>query len=250
MRYWALLVVLSSTLGCYVGPVGSGDDGPAEESSSSGGEGSGVPTTGPGNPTTASDPTGGGDPTTAGDPTTSAETSGPPPGDGSTDGGVATDDAGGESSDGGMMTGCETGPLPAPIPGCAPAPMPSSGDVAQDCVDRINQFRWECQCLPPLARWTDAEQCSDDQSADDQAANSPHGHFGVCSEWAQNTCPNWGSEDDVIVGCLQSMWDEGPGEPFSEHGHYINMSSTSYTKVACGFSSSGGGVWSNQNFSP
>ena len=44
------------------------------------------------------------------------------------------------------------------------------------------------------------------------------------------------------------MWDEGPGEPFRAHGHYINMSSTQYTSVACGRSSAGQGVWSNQNF--
>jgi hypothetical protein len=156
----------------------------------------------------------------------------------------------GDSSDGGEMAGCETGPLPAPIPGCAPAPMPSSGDVHQDCVDRINQFRWECQCLPPLTRWVEAEACSDDQSSDDQNGGGPHGNFGACGENAQNTCPNWGSQQDVIVGCLQAMWDEGPGEPFSAHGHYINMSNLGYSRVACGFSSSGAGVWSNQNFAP
>jgi hypothetical protein len=144
---------------------------------------------------------------------------------------------------------CDGGPLAEPIPGCAPAPLPSSGDIHQDCVDRINQLRWECQCLPPLARWTDAEACTDQQSADDQAADTPHGNFPACGENAQNTCPNWGSDAEVIGGCLQMMWDEGPG-PFEQHGHYINMSSTGYSKVACGFSSSNAGVWSNQNFSP
>jgi hypothetical protein len=155
----------------------------------------------------------------------------------------------GESS-GGQMSGCETGPLALPIPGCSPAPMPLSGDVHQDCVDRINQFRWECQCLPPLARWSDAEACTDQQSSNDQNGGGPHGNFGACNEFAQNTCPDWGSEQDIIFGCLQAMWNEGPGEPFSAHGHYINMSSTDYSKVACGFSSGAGGVWSNQNFSP
>ncbi|HHH29818.1 MAG TPA: hypothetical protein ENK57_15940, partial [Polyangiaceae bacterium] len=132
--------------------------------------------------------------------------------------------------------GCDAGPLPEPIPNCQPTPLPSSGDFHQDCVDRINQFRWECQCLPPLARWAEQEGCSDAQAANDQASNSPHGNFGSCTENAQNTCPNWGSEQQVIGGCLQMMWDEGPGEPFSEHGHYLNMSSTSYSKVACGIS--------------
>lgn len=166
------------------------------------------------------------------------------------DGGSGATPAVGAGSEGGApATGCESGPLASPIPGCAPAPLASSGDPHQDCVDRINQLRYECQCLPPLARWTDGEACSDGQSADDQATNSAHGHFGSCGESAQNTCPNWGSNADVIGGCLQSMWDEGPGEPFSAHGHYINMSNTGYTKVACGFADAAG-VWSNQNFSP
>lgn len=152
-------------------------------------------------------------------------------------------------STGTMMTGCESGPLAAPIAGCAPAPPPSTGDFGQDCVDRINQFRWLCQCLPPLERWTDAETCTDSQSGADQSTGGAHQNFGMCNENAQNTCPDWPSEDQVINGCLQMMWDEGPGEPFSAHGHYINMSSTSYTKVACGRASASGGVWSNQNFS-
>jgi hypothetical protein len=44
------------------------------------------------------------------------------------------------------------------------------------------------------------------------------------------------------------MWNEGPGS-FSGHGHYINMSSSTYTQVACGFYvMSDGHVWANQNF--
>lgn len=151
---------------------------------------------------------------------------------------------------GGGASACSNGPLAAPIAGCMPTPLASTGDVHQDCVDRINQFRWECQCLPPLQRWTDGEACTDQQSADDQATNSAHGNFGACGENAQNSCPNWGSETDVVNGCLQAMWDEGPGEPFEEHGHYINMSNLGYTKVACGFSTSAEGVWANQNFAP
>ena len=144
---------------------------------------------------------------------------------------------------------CANGPLAEPIPSCAPPVPASTGDFGQDCVDRINQFRWECQCLPPLARWTEAEDCTDQQSADDQAVNGAHANFGACAESAQNTCPNWPNDEQVIDGCLQMMWDEGPGEPFIEHGHYINMSSLSYSKVACGQSDSGG-LWSNQNFAP
>jgi len=146
-------------------------------------------------------------------------------------------------------TQCASGPLADPIPNCAPTVRPSTGDFGQDCVDRINQFRWDCQCLPPLARWTEAESCTAQQSADDQATGIAHDHFGACGENAQNTCPNWGGDAQIIDSCLQMMWDEGPGEPFADHGHYINMSSTSYSKVACGRANNGG-VWSNQNFKP
>ena len=47
----------------------------------------------------------------------------------------------------------------------------------------------------------------------------------------------------LLDGCLAQMWAEGPGQPFSAHGHYINMSSTSYTTVACGFYQTPSGSW-------
>ena len=147
---------------------------------------------------------------------------------------------------------CDAGPLAAPIPDCAPTPLPTTGDPAQDCVDRINQLRWECQCLPPLERWTAGEGCADQHSEYD-STRSPHAGFrdNICSPggWAQNECPGWNSEQHIITGCLQAMWDEGPGEPYSEHGHYINMTNPSYSTVACGFyETPGGAVWSVQNF--
>ncbi len=155
--------------------------------------------------------------------------------------------------DAGLPEECADGPLAAPIAGCSPAPLPSTGDIYVDCVRRINQFRAECQCLPPLGRWgTSAERCADEHSEYD-VSRSPHSAFRdrICEDSgsAQNECPGWGSEEQVISGCLQAMWDEGPGEPFSEHGHYINMSSTRYTEVACGFfTTPAGAVWSVQNF--
>lgn len=132
-----------------------------------------------------------------------------------------------------------------------PAPVPSTGDPYADCVARINQFRAECQCLPPLARWTEGESCADMQAEYD-STRSPHAGFQdrICDGgFAQNECPGWGSVDAVIGGCLQAMWDEGPGEDFSAHGHYINMSSGRYDRVACGFyTAPDGSVWSVQNF--
>ncbi|MBW2529776.1 MAG: hypothetical protein JRI23_36705 [Deltaproteobacteria bacterium] len=120
----------------------------------------------------------------------------------------------------------------------------------QACVDRINGFR-ATEGLAPYERWQGAELCSDEEAESDSITQTAHGAFGQCNEQAQNECPGWPSIDNVIQGCLQAMWDEGPGEPFSEHGHYINMSSESYTKVACGFFvTDGGSVWAIQNFAP
>lgn len=149
---------------------------------------------------------------------------------------------------------CEGGPLAEPIPGCQPTPVPDTGDMYADCVARINQFRWECQCLPPLDRWPEGESCADEHAEYD-STHGAHAGFqaNICSPRgnAQNECPGWGSVGQVLDGCLQMMWDEGPGEPFAEHGHYINMSSTNYNRVACGFyTTAGGSVWAVQNFSP
>lgn len=173
------------------------------------------------------------------------------------DGGTGGDDSGtSPRPDSGMMMSgsCSSGPLAAPIPGCMPTPAASTGDPAQDCVDRINQFRAECQCLPPLERWTDAEGCADQMAEYDSGGRPPHSGWSesICSPRGngQNECPGWGGGEQAIVsGCLQLMWDEGPGEPFSAHGHYINMSSTSFSRVACGFHTTGDGqTWAVQNF--
>ena len=74
---------------------------------------------------------------------------------------------------------------------------------------------------------------------------------------AQDECPGWPSNDQVISGCLQQMWNEGPppsepcdGACFQAHGHFINMSSTTSKRVACGFATDAqGAIWAVQNFS-
>lgn len=129
---------------------------------------------------------------------------------------------------------CTAGSLTRPTTNCAPALLPSTGDLYEDCVTRINQLRWECQCLPPLERWADAEPCTDDNARFD-SENGPHASFGLgqCGATgavAQNECPHYPSTEAVLSGCFQSMWDEGPGG-----GHYENMSSHDYSRVACGF---------------
>lgn len=151
-----------------------------------------------------------------------------------------------------FVADCNNGPLAAPLANCQPEPLQPTGDPRADCVTRINQLRWECQCLPPLERWNEAEGCADQHSEYD-SSRSAHAGFrdDICSPRgsAQNECPGWGSTQQIVSGCLQAMWDEGPGEPYSEHGHYINMTNPEYTRVACGFYETGDGrFWSVQNF--
>ena len=140
--------------------------------------------------------------------------------------------------------------------GGTPPGGPDEFDQArQACVDRINAFR-QTLGLMPLERWTDNETCTNQQSEQDAISGQPHGAFGMCSEFGQNTCPGWPSTDEIVTGCLQQMWDEGPppmlpceGECFQQHGHFINMSSAAFTKVACGFyRMNDGRIWSNHNF--
>jgi hypothetical protein len=117
----------------------------------------------------------------------------------------------------------------------------------QACVNRINEYR-SSEGLPAYTRWTDAEYCSDSEAQSDSETGDAHGAFGQCGESAQNECPGWPSYEAIVEGCLQMMWDEGPGD-FAGHGHYLNMSSTSYGRVSCGFyETADGSVWSVQNF--
>ena len=147
------------------------------------------------------------------------------------------------------------GALDLPLADCRPDPLPTTGDLYEDCVRRINQLRAVCQCLPPLERWYDGEACADQHAEYDADLNQAHSGFreGICSPAGrgQNECPGYQSNQQVISLCLQQMWDEGPGEPFIEHGHYINMTNPSHQRVACGFfTTEQGRVWAIQNFSP
>lgn len=138
--------------------------------------------------------------------------------------------------------------------------LPSTGDVHQDCVDRINQFREECACLPALERWVEGEDCADQMAKYDSSSTEAHAGFGdkICDGGsAQNECPGWRSETQVVDVCLQKMWDEGPppmsdcsGSCFQTYGHFLNMTNQRMTKVACGFyKTDEGQIWSVQNFS-
>jgi hypothetical protein len=143
---------------------------------------------------------------------------------------------------------------------CKLAPPPSTGDIYQDCVNRINQFLTECACLPALERRTDGEDCANQMAEYDADKNTAHAgaKANICQPGgSQNECPGYASNNQVISLCMQQMWDEGPppsgsctGSCYEMHGHYINMTDPTVTKVACGFHTTpSGDVWAVQNFS-
>jgi len=185
-------------------------------------------------------------------------------------------DAGGASSmstpdagTGMSTTGGDGGPCTVNL-NCVLAAAPSTGDIRQDCVNRVNQFRTTCACLKPLARWTAGEACADMDAQYDGMKDVGHaGAMANICDWgaAQDECPGDPSDQYVISMCLQQMWSEGPppaGTTIAEcespqmldscyevHGHFINMSDPNVNQVACGFyTTSSGAVWAAQNFSP
>jgi len=211
---------------------------------------------------------------TTGGVTTGGETTGGDVTGGVTTGGLATGGlATGGVETGGVETGgvetggtggtggselCAGGPLAESLADCAPGEFSLTGDFHQDCVDRINQIRMECQCLPPLERWTEAEDCADQMAAYDASVDQAHAGFTgqICTPrgWGQNECPGWGAPDEILLdsrwyeACLMMMWHE-VDDPTGEQGHYVNMSSTEFTRVACGLYDDGAGnVWAVQNF--
>ena len=141
-----------------------------------------------------------------------------------------------------------------------------SKDWRSQCLDIINEYRKTEDAKPLVLAEDEKQTCTDKQAASDLKDNSPHGHFGDCGEWAQNTGPNVSLSatiDTVAIAnrYLKMMWDEkklvesGERDPakdsdYSYIGHYLNMRSTKYTKVACGFATSSDGKtgWLNINF--
>jgi hypothetical protein len=148
----------------------------------------------------------------------------------------------------------DASPPDAGTPDASPpdAGTPAS-DPAQLCVDTINGYRATLG-LRPLARWKEAESCVDGEAATDMSKNIAHSAFPRClggGGGAQNECPGWPMPvEQSITKCLAQMWAEGPGEPYSAHGHYIKMTNPKFTKVACGFAVAANGktYWAAQDF--
>ncbi|MBR4558402.1 MAG: hypothetical protein IKO21_02360 [Fibrobacter sp.] len=136
-----------------------------------------------------------------------------------------------------------------------------------DCLAKINEYR-ATESLSPLSLAAEEKQtCTEEAAAADLAENSPHGHFGDCGEFAQNSGPNFNTSwqknaSAVAEYYLKMMWEEekalvtsGERDPekkedYPSIGHYLNMKNTSYTKVACGIALSADGKkgWFNVNF--
>lgn len=173
-------------------------------------------------------------------------------------GGSATGSGGATGTGGSTMGGGGAGGC-VPNIACKLTAPASSGDIYQDCVDRINSFLTKCACLPALARATEGEACADQMAEYDAGMNAAHAGFeaNICKpRGSQNECPGYSSNSQVIGLCMQQMWDEGPppagsctGTCYEQHGHYINMTDKTVHKVACGFfTTSAGKVWAVQNF--
>jgi hypothetical protein len=126
----------------------------------------------------------------------------------------------------------------------------SFSEARQQIVHRVNDYRATVG-LKRLIRNRSMDACVDTQAQMDYASGTAHSAFGHCKEFAQNECPGWtGTKmltvaDNIVTSCMQMMWDEGApptGTPcgggtacYSQHGHYINMTNTAYSKIACGF---------------
>jgi hypothetical protein len=111
-------------------------------------------------------------------------------------------------------------------------------EARQQCVHRVNDYRGTLG-LKRYAWYRAGDTCVDTQAHMDYVSGTAHSAFGHCGEWGQCECPGWGGgnnatllsvADQIVTGCLQSMWDEGPGG-----GHHDIMASTGYTKMAAGF---------------
>lgn len=250
----AKVTVLAFACACTSSPDEPPDGAQGQSGSSSGGgamSGGGVMQPSGGTTTMGGTGGSGGGPSTAG-----AATGGNSAGTnaGGSSGAAGAGGAAGTSIGGGGAAGCVENLA------CKLDPPPSSGDLQQDCVDRINQFLTQCACLPALKRRTDGEACANQMAKYDADQNTAHAGAkdNICQPGgSQNSCPGYSSNQQVIGLCLQQMWDEGPpptpdctGDCYQKHGHFINMTDDSVTQVACGFyTTSSGKVWAVQNFS-
>ena len=135
-----------------------------------------------------------------------------------------------------------------------------------ECLKLANVYRASEEVAPLTLADDEKQLCAITQAAADMADNKAHGHFKDCGEWAQNSGPNFTASwlktaTDVSDYYLEMMWNEkklvesgaadlNSDADYGKIGHYKNMRSASYTKVACGIALSADGKtgWFNVNF--
>ena len=117
------------------------------------------------------------------------------------------------------------------------------------CLQLTNEYRATVSAAA-LTMNASKDSCVDGQAKSDSVTGTAHDAFGDCKESAQNECPGWdGTPESVVTKCLAQMFAEGPGADYNAHGHYINMTKTSYTQLTCGFyTTSDNKIWLIQNY--
>jgi len=153
---------------------------------------------------------------------------------------MTSEDAAPRAYDAGPPAMLDLGSLPdAAASDLAPTPtfdLAGSTSAHALCVATINSLR-ATEGRAPLARWQIAEPCVDDEARIEAESGIAHSSFPRCGEAAQNLCPGFpgATAEQSIELCLPAMWAEGPGADYNLHGHYLNMASPYFTRVACGF---------------
>jgi hypothetical protein len=139
---------------------------------------------------------------------------------------------------------------------------------AQLCVDTINGYR-ATRGLPPYQRWSANEPCVGQEAETDGTMMIAHysfGHTHMCGGYGQDECPYYASnplDSPGITECLALMWAEKDKAEcsgcdacdfpyqgctscsFEACGHFLNMKSSAFSMVACGFWTGG---WYAQDF--
>jgi hypothetical protein len=154
--------------------------------------------------------------------------------------------------------------------------------LQQDCVDRINAYRAGALTFTgggadpgvpraSLAHLMGNNRCSSAAALGDMVVNSGGGSLCAGASTNAFSCPFAGSAGQnscclrtassyaqvrtQLFACLQSLWDEGVGQPnnapFSTAiGHWFTMRNSALTQVSCGFAfDDRGRVWMTQDFS-
>jgi hypothetical protein len=193
------------------------------------------------------------------------------------DSGTSTPPDDADSDSGASIPPPDSGTTTAP-PDSGSAPVTSNDGFSAArtaCINEINRLRaTQSLAAYTLSNTDTVNTCVDAQATSDEAANSAHQAWiaaegSTCDGNAQDECLGGATDPAGIVSCLDSMWAEqnqpnctgcvgcmqfggacancdfyGMNGP--ECGHYVNMSATYFTSVACGFSTSGD--WAAQNF--